>query len=96
MKDSPLGDLYRCFATSGQADDLESRLNKGGMGWGHAKDELFTIINDTLKEPRDKYNALRKDTAKLEAVLKDGAERGYEISRPVLNRVRNAVGLKSA
>lgn len=89
-----ISDLYSLFATPAQYGDLEKRLASGGMGWGHAKEELFQVINDHVKEPRARYVKLRADEKALSAVLDDGAQRAFEIAQPVLNRVRNAVGFR--
>jgi len=87
-----LGDLFRLFATPAQYTDLSNRLQNGGMGWGHAKDELFQVINSHFAESRELYQALRRDEPYLEKVLATGADQAYEIGVKVLNRVRSAVG----
>lgn len=95
MKDSLLGQYMKFFATDEQYQDLEARLQQGGLGWGHAKDELFQLINAHLAEPRKVYNELRKDESNLTNVLADGRERASAIADPILARVRNAVGVGS-
>jgi tryptophanyl-tRNA synthetase len=91
---SLVGDLYKLFATHDQVADLTSRLAKGGMGWGHAKDELFGVINDHVKEMRAQYVELRKDEKNLHSVLAQGAERARDRAQPTLNRVRHAFGIR--
>lgn len=93
LKGTLLGDFFKLFAGVDQTADLEKRLQAGGLGWGHAKQELFEAMNATLSEPRTRYEELRKDEAALRAELVQGAERAYAIARPILNRVREAVGL---
>ncbi|RIL08274.1 MAG: tryptophan--tRNA ligase [Proteobacteria bacterium] len=92
LKGSLIGELLPLFATEQQVSDLSARLAKGGMGWGHAKQELFEVINTYLSEPRRRYGELRKDERKLEAVLNEGATRAYEIARRVIDRVRTTIG----
>ena len=89
-----VGDLYKLFATHDQVADLTSRLAKGGMGWGHAKEELFAVINDHVKEMRAQYVELRKDEKNLHGVLAQGAERARMRAQPTLNRVRHAFGIR--
>jgi tryptophanyl-tRNA synthetase len=89
-----VGILYALFATPEQYKDLESRLAAGGLGWGHAKDELFGIINESVREIRSRYNELRGDEELLKTTLCKGAEKARAIATPVLERVRNAVGIK--
>ncbi|NLF25702.1 MAG: tryptophan--tRNA ligase [Deltaproteobacteria bacterium] len=93
LKDSLLGELFKLFATPDEVADLEARLNNTNMGWGHAKEELFDVINRDLQEPRQRYLELRKDEAKLCAILSEGAKRAYTIGRPVLDRIRKATGV---
>ena len=38
-------DLYKLFAETSLYQDLEKRLAAGGLGWGHAKLELFELID---------------------------------------------------
>jgi tryptophanyl-tRNA synthetase len=92
LKGSLVGELFALFAAPSQSADLESRLAAGGMGWGNAKEELFAVINETVKEPRRKFAELLADRAALDVMLHEGAARAYDIAVPVLNRVRKAVG----
>ena len=92
MKGTILGELFSLFATTNEAADLEARLNKGGLGWGHAKDELFQAINREIGPIRTRYNELRADEKFLLSELEKGARRAFEIGSAVLNRVRKAVG----
>jgi tryptophanyl-tRNA synthetase len=91
---STVGELFNLFATKAQYDDLAARLAKGGMGWGHAKDELFVVINDHVKEMRDRYNEYRKDEALLRRELAKGAEKAQAVASQTIARVRHAVGLR--
>jgi tryptophanyl-tRNA synthetase len=89
-----LGELFALFGTKGQYDDLAARLAKGGMGWGHAKDELFAVINDHVKEMRDRYSEYRKDETLLRKELAKGAETAQAVASKTVSRVRHAVGLR--
>lgn len=95
LKKTTLGDLFKLFGTKEQMTDLETRLNAGGLGWGHAKQELFEVINESIKEARTRYEELRKDETRLISVLKSGAERASDIASPVLKKVREAAGIVS-
>lgn len=92
---SLIGDLYALFGTKEQFADLEKRLAAGGMGWGHAKDELFQVINSHLSEARSRYQELRRDEKALDAILDDGAQRAFAIAEKVLTRVRAASGFRA-
>jgi tryptophanyl-tRNA synthetase len=90
-----VSDLYKLFATKDQIQDLSDRLAAGGMGWGHAKQELFEVVNHHIGEARERYFELRSDTERLTSILDDGARRALEIAMPVLNRVREAMGFRA-
>lgn len=91
---SLIGDLYKLFSTPAQFSDLAARLANGGMGWGHAKQELFEVMNEHLSEPRARYQELRSDEGHLKQTLAKGAERADVIARETLKRVRYAVGVR--
>lgn len=94
LKGTLVGDLFTLFAGKDQFSDLEQRLAAGGLGWGHAKDELFQAIDAQVREDRNRYNEIRKDEQALEKVLNQGGARAFEIGSKVLNRVRKAVGIR--
>jgi tryptophanyl-tRNA synthetase len=94
LKGSLVGDLYTYFGSVAQFDDLAGRLQKGGLGWGHAKEELFQVINEHIQEKRDRYNEFRKDEALLRNELKKGAEKAKALALPTLSRVRHALGFR--
>ncbi len=96
MKDSTLGMLAKLFMTGAEYTDLEKRLNAGGIGWGHAKDDLFQAINREIVEPRTEFVKLRSDERKLTEVLEEGASRAYQIARPNLNKLREALGFRKS
>ena len=89
-----VGILFSLLASREQYQDLEKRLASGGLGWGHAKDELFGVINESVREIRGRYNDLRADELLLKQTLEKGAEKAKAIASPVLERVRHAVGIK--
>ncbi len=91
-----VSDFFSLFATPEKFQDLSQRLAAGGLGWGHAKEELFEVINAEFREPRERYQRLRSDEPHLEKVLQDGAQRAFGIGFPVLNRVRKAVGFQAS
>ncbi|HMM49249.1 MAG TPA: tryptophan--tRNA ligase [Miltoncostaeaceae bacterium] len=90
---SSLYAIYRQFASADQAADLRARMLAGGLGWGHIKDELHALLDDHLREPRERYAELIADRAGLDAILRAGAERARERARQVVGNVRRAVGI---
>ena len=62
-----------------------------GIAWGEAKKQLFELINDQLKEPRERYNQLIENPAEVEKVLQQGAEKARAHSSALMADVRKAV-----
>lgn len=93
-EDCPLFDMYRAFASPDQVEDMRARFAEG-IGWGHVKQELFEVVNAQLAEPREKYTELIKNPEFVEKTLKEGAEKARASSRPFLQKIREAVGIRS-
>lgn len=86
--------LYRLFATPAQVEALAARYRAGGMGYGHAKQDLFDVMNTALEGPRERYQELMASPARIEEILATGGERARTLARSTLSRVREATGLK--
>ncbi len=89
-----IADLYKLFGSAEQYKDLESRLAAGGLGWGHAKMELFELIDSGLSKQRGIYTELRADQKHLDSVLDSGALKAKAVADKVLGNVRETIGLK--
>jgi tryptophanyl-tRNA synthetase len=91
--DSAVFQLWCAFA----GDDEIARMRQAfreGIAWGEAKRQLFECVNEELRQPREEYERLIADPAYIEAVLQKGAQRAREESRPLMARVRDAVGIR--
>jgi len=86
--------LYRLVASEEQVMDLRERYLKPGLGYGHAKAELFEVLNGLLSEPRERYHAWLADPGALEDVLADGAKRATNAAEATMHRVRHRMGLR--
>lgn len=85
--------IYRNIASEQQVEDLRNQYQAGGLGWGEAKQILFECLDHKLTEPRARYDALMSDTAVIDQILAQGAEKARQRSRQVLQQVYQAVGL---
>ena len=85
--------LYRLFASPEQISDLEGRYRAGGMGYGHAKQELFEVMDSLLSEPREIYAELRSDPDQIRQILDEGARKARKTAQETFDRVRDAIGL---
>ncbi|MCM8536687.1 MAG: tryptophan--tRNA ligase [Lentisphaeraceae bacterium] len=85
--------IYKLFANEQEQEALKERYLAGGLGWGHAKQELFEMLEATFADKRERYDELMNDKSYLDKVLKEGAERAREISSATMNRLRKASGI---
>jgi tryptophanyl-tRNA synthetase len=90
---STLFEIYRAFATAPEVEAMRTRYAEG-IAWGEMKQILFEYVNAVLEQPRRRYRELVADPGYVESVLKKGAERAREHSRPMLDRIRHAVGIR--
>jgi tryptophanyl-tRNA synthetase len=88
--DSLIMEIYRLFADADEVTALEKRYREG-IGWGHAKAELFEVVNRYLKEPREKFNSLMADTKTLDTILEKGAQKATEIAAKNMERIRSKI-----
>ncbi|MDM0076930.1 tryptophan--tRNA ligase [Variovorax sp. J2P1-59] len=91
---SALFQIYQAFADSEETETLR-KAYADGIGWGDAKQILFERIDREVAPMRKHYESLLNDPAQIEKVLRAGADKAREISRPFMADLRHAVGLRN-
>ncbi len=91
--DSTVFEIWQAFASVEQREEMRREF-AAGIAWGEAKQRLFELLNGQLCEPRARYEELMAQPALIEKLLREGAERARSYSRPLLERLREAVGLQ--
>ena len=86
--------LYRAFADSEQAEAFRAAL-RDGLGWGEAKQRLFERINAQIAPLREHYETLIARPERIEDALQAGAGKARAVAAPLLERLREAVGLRN-
>ncbi|TNE76519.1 MAG: tryptophan--tRNA ligase [Gammaproteobacteria bacterium] len=86
--------VWRAFATEAQTAEMRREF-ENGIAWGEAKKRLFELINEELREPRERYNELMENPEHIENLLREGAEKARAVSEPFMARLNRAVGLYS-
>ena len=84
--------LYSLLANDSQISEMRSNYERGGYGYGHAKQALFELIRDTFAEARERYHYYMKNLPELHRELERGEVRAQEIAREVRGRVRGKLG----
>ncbi|MFW6062440.1 MAG: tryptophan--tRNA ligase [Planctomycetota bacterium] len=85
--------LIRHFASPAEIEEIAGKYRAGGYGYGHAKNRLAELINETFAEAREKYNQLEQDPDYVRDVLNDGGRRAREVAEQTMQRVREAIGI---
>lgn len=86
--------IYQAFANAEQTAEMRQAY-ADGIGWGDAKKRLFQLVNEEIGEARERYNDLLARPADIEDILQQGAAKARAISVPMLERAREAVGIRS-
>lgn len=85
--------LYSHFASPEERQSLAERYRAGGLGYGHAKQELLGVMERELAPMRDIYNDWLSRPSDLTDVLRDGADRARAIAKETIGIVRETVGV---
>ena len=86
--------IFDAFATPEEREAFRAEL-RGGLGWGEAKKRLVNQIEAEIGPMREKYAYYTTHTDELEDILQAGAEKARKLSAPFMERLREAVGLRS-
>jgi tryptophanyl-tRNA synthetase len=84
--------LYSLIADNKSIDELKQYYQKGGFGYGHAKEELLNYILNHFKNEREKFNQYMNNLQEIDAALNIGADKAKKVAQDVLNRVRQKLG----
>ena len=93
IDDSSIFNIYRAFATEKLTNELSNKYDEG-IAWGEAKELLFELLEEKISPLRKNYEVIIDDRAGLEKILLSGAEKALDVSTPIINEVRQAVGIR--
>jgi tryptophanyl-tRNA synthetase len=82
--------IYRAL-TGISAKEVEAQFE--GAGYGKLKTAVAGVVLDALAPIQETYRLYMDDQSGLDGVLQRGAERAQEVAGPVLDRVKEAVGV---
>jgi tryptophanyl-tRNA synthetase len=90
---SALVTIHDAFADAAQRDAFRAAL-RAGLGWGEAKQQLVQRIEAQLGPLRAEYERLMAHPEEIEATLRAGATKARAVARPLIAKLRDAVGLR--
>jgi tryptophanyl-tRNA synthetase len=86
--------LYSLVVSKDEIAKMRDQFLKGGTGYGDFKKQLFEKLWEYFAPMRKRREEILSDKSYIDNVLARGAERANEIADQVMQRVRNAVGLR--
>ena len=86
--------LFKHFSSKEEQADLADRYRAGGMGYGHAKQELYEAIEREIAPMRDRYEDLMQRKDDLKDILQDGATRARVIASENIEKIRELIGTR--
>ena len=86
--------LYSLVASKNEIAAMREQFLKGGTGYGDFKKQLFEKLWEYFAPMRKRREEILADKSYIDSVLQKGATRANEIADQIMNRVREAVGLR--
>lgn len=84
--------LYQILADDAAVQEMKNNYEKGGYGYGHAKQALYELIVNEFGDAREKFNYLIQHTSEIDEALSLGAQKAQKIANQTLKRVREKLG----
>jgi len=74
-----------------EVEDLKNRYKNGQVGDVEVKQKLAVAVNKVLAPMRDRRVLLENDPVRIDAILRDGIERGEKVANETLTAVKRAM-----
>ena len=84
--------LYSIIASPDAVAEMRNNYEKGGYGYGHAKQALYELILDKFEKERARFQYLMQNQTELEEALALGAKKARKVAHAVIKRVRTKSG----
>lgn len=85
--------LIKLFADKNTQHEIADKYRAGGYGYGHAKKELLSMIEDYFGEARERRKELERDLSYVHEVLREGSMKARERAEEVMNPIRDVTGI---
>ena len=84
--------LYKLIATPEQTAIMRNNYEKGGYGYGHAKQAFYELVIEKYADIRTRYNYYMDNKSEIDKALALGAKKAKVVASEVLVRVREKLG----
>lgn len=86
--------IYRHVASPADYAAMEAEFLAGSLGYGDFKKRLLGAVRDYFAPMRARRDQFASDPAEVDRILSKGAARASAIAAPVMERLRQAIGLQ--
>ncbi|HMR56740.1 MAG TPA: tryptophan--tRNA ligase, partial [Cyclobacteriaceae bacterium] len=84
--------IYKFVATPDQTELLRQKYLAGNFGYGHAKQELLSVIVEKYSKEREVFNYYMNNLPELHKKLEQSEIKARAIAKSVLDKVRTRLG----
>lgn len=84
--------IYSLLASPSEIETMKENYEKGGYGYGNAKQALYELVVNKFAEQRERYRYYMDNLDEIEKALFIGVEKARMVADQVLERVRSRVG----
>lgn len=85
--------LIKLFADEEKKNEIARKYRAGGYGYGHAKKELLSMIEEYFAEARARRKELAEDLDTVRDILQEGGKKARKRAEEVMEPVRSVTGL---
>ena len=85
--------IYKLIATAEETAVLEQKYLAGNFGYGHAKNELLSLILTKFAKERELFSYYMNNLPELDEKLQQGADKTRKVASETLKRVRESLGM---
>jgi tryptophanyl-tRNA synthetase len=86
--------IYKYFAPAAAVETKRDLYLNGGLAYSDIKQELYELLKRAFGASCEAYNQLINDWDHLDSILDEGAEKAQAIAKPILKKVRQAIGIR--
>jgi len=92
VENNPVFIYHEAFnSNKEEVEDLKNRYRLGQVGDVEVKQKLILALNNFLDPMRKRRVELEKNPLEIDAILKEGVEKGKRVSEEVLSKVKSAM-----
>lgn len=84
--------IYKLLASPSEVEVMKTNYEKGGYGYGHAKQALYELVLQCFNTPRERYSYYMNNLNEIDEALQKGANKAKVVANQVLQRVREKLG----